>query len=54
MTFIDDYSRFTRVCLLRNKDEAFHMFLKYKDELEINLIGKSKGLDLIEGDNTSF
>ena len=27
VTFIDDYSRFTRVYLLRNKDEAFGMFL---------------------------
>ena len=26
VTFIDDYSRFTRVYLLRNKDEAFNMF----------------------------
>ena len=26
VTFIDDYSRFTKVCLLKNKDEAFDMF----------------------------
>ena len=30
VTFIDDYSRFTRIYLLRNKDEAFDMFLSYK------------------------
>ena len=30
MTFIDDFSRFTKVYLLRNKDEAFDMFLIYK------------------------
>ena len=54
VTFIDDYSRFTRVYLLRNKDEAFDMFLSYKDEVEINLIGKSKRLYLIEGANTSL
>ena len=34
VTFIDDYSRFTRVYLLRNKDEVFHMFLSYKSEIE--------------------
>ena len=34
VTFIDDYSRFTRVYLLRNKDEAFDMFLSYKVEVE--------------------
>ena len=34
VTFIDYYSRFTRVYLLRNKDEAFDMFLSYKAEVE--------------------
>ena len=34
VTFIDDYSRFTRVYLLRNKDEAFDMLLSYKVEVE--------------------
>ena len=34
VTFVDDYSRFTRVYLLRNKDEAFDMFLSYKVEVE--------------------
>ena len=29
MTFIDDYSRYTRVYLLRNKDEAKDAFIKY-------------------------
>ena len=33
VTFIDDYSRFTIVYLLRNKDEAFDMFLSYKVEV---------------------
>ena len=54
VTFIDDYSRFTRVYLLRNKDEAFNMFLSYKVEVENQLDRKSKGLDLIEGANTSL
>ena len=34
VTFIDDYSRFTRVYLLRNKDEGFDRFLSYKVEVE--------------------
>ena len=34
VTFIDDYSRFTRVYLLRNKDETLDMFLSYKAEVE--------------------
>ena len=42
VTFIDDYSRFTRVYLLRNKDEAFDMFLSYKDEVENQLDRKIK------------
>ena len=30
ITFIDDYSRFTYVFLLKHKDEAFHAFKVYK------------------------
>ena len=30
ITFIDDYSRYTRVCLLRNKNKAMDAFIKYK------------------------
>ena len=41
VTFIDDYSRFTRVYLLRNKDEALDMFLRY-NELENQLDRKIK------------
>ena len=29
MTFIDDYSRYTKVYLLRSKDEAENMFIKF-------------------------
>ena len=54
VTFIDDYSRFTRVYLFRNKDEAFNMFLSYKAEVENQLNRKSKGLYLIEGTNISL
>ena len=42
LTFIDDYSRFTRVYLLRNKDKAFDMFLNYKAEVEYQLDRKIK------------
>ena len=37
MTFIDDYTRFIRVYLLRNNDEAFDMFLSYKAKVENQL-----------------
>ena len=42
VTFIDDYSRFTRFYLLRNKDKAFDMFLSYKAEVEYQLDRKIK------------
>ena len=42
VTFIDNYSKFTRVYLLRNKDEAFDMFLSYKAEVENQLDRKIK------------
>lgn len=34
ITFIDDFSRFTYVYLMRNKDEAFDMFKRFKAEVE--------------------
>ena len=34
ITFIDDFSRYTYVYLMRNKDEAFDMFKKYKTKVE--------------------
>ena len=42
VTFIDDYSWFTRVYLLRNKDEAVDVFLSYKVEVEYQLDRKIK------------
>ena len=42
VTFIDDYSRFTRFYLLRNKDEALDMFLSYKAKVENQLDRKIK------------
>ena len=32
--FIDDFSRFTYVYLMRNKDELFDMFKRYKTQVE--------------------
>ena len=34
ITFINDFSRFTYVYLMRNKDELFDMFKRYKIEVE--------------------
>ena len=35
ITFIDDYSRYTYIYLLKHKDEAFHAFKVYnKAEVE--------------------
>ena len=32
--FVDDHSRFTKLYLLRTKDEALEVFIKYKNEVE--------------------
>ncbi len=42
ITFVDDYSRYTKIYLLRNKDEAENMFLVYKAEVENQLDRKIK------------
>ena len=44
ITFIDDYSRYARVYLLRNKDETRDAFIKYKNEVENQLSKKIKRL----------
>lgn len=44
ITLIDEYSRYTKVYLRRNKDEAGEMFIKYKAEVENQLNKKIKGL----------
>ena len=44
ITFIDDYSRYIRVYLLRNNDEARDAFIKYKNEVENQLSKKIKRL----------
>jgi len=42
VTFIDDYSRYTKVYLIKCKDEAFDVFLTYKAEVENQLNKKIK------------
>ena len=42
VTFINDFSRFIRVYLLRNKDETFDMFFSYKVKVENQLDRKIK------------
>ncbi|KAL0380479.1 UNVERIFIED_CONTAM: Retrovirus-related Pol polyprotein from transposon TNT 1-94 [Sesamum angustifolium] len=44
ISFVDDYSRYTKIYLLRSKDEASEMFLKYKAEVENQLDKKIKRL----------
>ena len=54
VTFIDDYSRFTRVYLLTNKDETFDMFSSYKVEVENQLDRKIKRIRSDRGGHTSL
>ena len=49
VTFIDDFSRYTKVYLLRNKDKAFDMLLIYKTEVENQLNRKIKRVRLDRG-----
>ena len=49
ITFIDDYSRDTRVYLLRNKDEAMDAFINYKNEVKNQLGKKIKRLKFDKG-----
>ena len=49
ITFIDDCSRYTRVYLLRNKDETKNAFIKYKNEVENQLNKKIKRLRIDRG-----
>ncbi|KAJ9703199.1 hypothetical protein PVL29_004828 [Vitis rotundifolia] len=50
ITFIDDYSRYTRVYLLRNKGETRDVFIKYKNEVENQLSKKIKRLRTNRGE----
>ena len=44
ITFIDNYSIYTKMYLLRNKDDAMNAFIKYKNEVENQLSKKIKRL----------
>jgi len=48
VTFIDDFSRYTKMYLIKHKGEAFDMFLTYKTEVENHLNKKLKELDQIK------
>ena len=39
ITFIDDYTRYSYIYLIRTKDEALETFIQYKNEVE-NQLGK--------------
>jgi len=49
VTFIDDYSRYTKVYLIKRKDGAFDVFLTYKAEVENQLNKKIKRIRLDRG-----
>ena len=49
MTFIDDYSRYTRVYLSVSKDEVENMFIKFKTEVENQKNKKIKRLSSDRG-----
>ena len=42
VTFVDDFSRYTKVYLVKHKNEAFGMFLTYKAEVENQMNKKIK------------
>lgn len=47
ITFIDDYSKFTYVYLMKHKDQAFQMFKTYKSEVENQ---KGKKIKILRSD----
>jgi len=49
VTFIDYFYRYTKVYLIKHKDEAFDMFLTYKAEVENQLNKKIKRIRLDRG-----
>lgn len=44
ITVIDDYLRYTRLCLLSHKDEAEVIFIKHKIKVETQIEKKIKKL----------
>ena len=49
LTFIDDFSIYTKVYLIKNKYEVFDMFLSYKAKVENQLNKKIKRIRLDRG-----
>ncbi|KAL0336726.1 UNVERIFIED_CONTAM: Retrovirus-related Pol polyprotein from transposon TNT 1-94 [Sesamum radiatum] len=56
ISFVDDFSKYTKIYLLRSKDEATEMFLKFKIEVENQLDKRIKRLKSDRGGeyNTKF
>ena len=60
ITFIDNFSRFTYVYLMRNKDEFFDMFKCYKTEVEnqndrkIKILQSDRGSEYFPNDFSMF
>jgi hypothetical protein len=60
ITFIDDFSMYTYVYLMKNKDEAFYMFKKYKTEVEnqkdkrIKVLRSDRGGEYFPQEFTNF
>ena len=60
LTFIDDFSRFTYVYLMRNKDESFDMFKRYKAEIEnqndrkIKILQNDRSREFFPNDFSTF
>ena len=49
VTFIDDFSRYTKVYLIKLKDEAFNIFLSYKAKVQNQLKRKIKRIRFDRG-----
>lgn len=41
ISFVDDFSKYTKIYLIRTKDEAIEMLLKYKAKVENQLDKKN-------------
>ena len=53
VTFIDEFSRYIRLHVLRNKDATRDAFVKYKNEVEIQLSKKIEKLRTDRGEYES-
>ena len=60
ITFIDDFSRFTYVYLMRNKDESFDMYKCYETKVEnqknrkIKILRSDRGSEYFPNDFSMF